>query len=283
MVEVTRLLSNLIKYTFVDLTDKEARVINYEKGAESFVPEEKSPKVIMKTAEEVEREAAEHDLEAASLEEFSPGVPVVNFDEMFDEKKKEAEQEAEKIVEQAEQQAEALCKEAEEQVEQIRQTAHEEGVASGREEGLAKAEEEIQAARQEIEDIRTKQENEYREMIDGVESRYVEVLCSLIQKITGVLLLDQKDLMLHLIRSGIADMEPAKRYIVRVSPEDVLLVEGNKDEIAEKAGFGASIEVQEEKGLGKDECIIETDTQMVDCGFKTQLDNLVSTLRMLAQ
>ena len=49
----------------------------------------------------------------------------------------------------------------------------------------------------------------------------MEVLCSLVQKITGVLLSDQKDVMLHLIRSGIADLEPAKRYVIRVSPEDM--------------------------------------------------------------
>ena len=41
--------------------------------------------------------------------------------------------------------------------------------------------------------------------------------------------------------------------------------------------------MQEEKGLAEGECIIETDTQMIDCGFRTQLDNLINTLRMLAK
>lgn len=278
VAEVTRLLSNLIKYSFVDFSNKEARVIDYEKKAENFAPLEKKSKVLVKTLEEVEQEQ-----EIAATEDFAPGVPVVNFDEMLAEKTKEAEEAAEQVLSEAGQKAETLIQEAEDSAEQVRQAAYEEGVAEGREEGLAKAAEEISAARQELEESRIAQEQEYKEILSGVESRYVEVLCSLVQKITGVLLSDQKDVMLHLIRSGIADMEPAKRYVIRVSPEDMLLVEGNKDELAEKAGLGAAIEVQEEKGLGKDECIIETDTQMVDCGFKTQLDNLVSTLRMLAQ
>ncbi|MFR1027821.1 MAG: hypothetical protein ACLSD6_00425 [Clostridium sp.] len=35
------------------------------------------------------------------------------------------------------------------------------------------------------------------------------------------------------------------------------------------------------KSLSEGDCIIETDNQMIDCGFRTQLDNMVRTLRML--
>ena len=50
----------------------------------------------------------------------------------------------------------------------------------------------------------------------------------------------------------------------------------------DKTGITGTLEVQEEKGLLDGECIIETDTQMIDCGFRTQLENMISTLRMLA-
>lgn len=284
VAEVTKSLSNLIKYSFVNLADKEARVIDYEKDNNNFVPLEKNSKVIMRSAEEVEKEAALHAMEeTAANDEFAPGVPVVNFDEILVQKKEEAEQKAEEILAEARRQAEAILQTAESQVEELHQKAYEEGVEEGKKEGLAKAEEEVARTRQELDETMASQKQEYQKMIEEIEPRYVEVLCSLVQKITGILLSDKKDLLLHLIRSGIADMEPAKRYTIRVSPEDVLLVEGNRDKIVQKAGLGISVEVQEEKGLGKDECIIESDTQMVDCGFKTQLDNLVSTLRMLAQ
>ena len=42
-------------------------------------------------------------------------------------------------------------------------------------------------------------------------------------------------------------------------------------------------EVQEEKSLKDGECIIETDSQMMDCSFHTQLKNMTDTLRLLAQ
>ena len=56
---------------------------------------------------------------------------------------------------------------------------------------------------------------------------------------------------------------------------------GEKDALMEKAGITGTIEVQEEKKPFEGDCIIETDNQMIDCGFRTQLDNMVRTLRML--
>ncbi len=88
-------------------------------------------------------------------------------------------------------------------------------------------------------------------------------------------------MLLHLIRSGISDTQPSNRYTLRVSSDDLTLVENHLDEILMNIDSGVSIDVKEEKGLEKNECIIETDTQMVDCGFRTQLDNLITTLHML--
>ena len=143
------------------------------------------------------------------------------------------------------------------------------------------AQEEIQAQKDELSGQQLKKEQEYRQMLAETEGRYVDVLCNLIRKLSGVILTDRKDVILHLIRSGIADMEPAKHYIIRVASDDLLYVEGEKDALVEKAGITGTIEVQEEKSLSEGDCIIETDNQMIDCGFRTQLDNMVRTLRML--
>ena len=118
-------------------------------------------------------------------------------------------------------------------------------------------------------------------MIQETEGQYVDILCSLIRKLTGVVVSDRKEVILHLIRSGIADIEPAKHYTIRVCAEDLLYIESNKEDILEKTGITGTLEVQEEKGLTEGECIIETDKQMIDCGFQTQLGNLISTLRMM--
>lgn len=285
VVEVTRSLSNLIKYPFVNMQGRESRVIQYETEEEKFVPFDQKKKVVMKTMSEIEAEKALHALEdeAASTEdEFAAGLPVVNFDEMVRQKTEEADKEAASIIEHAREDAGALLSDARQQVDDLREAARQEGIALGKEEGMNQAQEEIHRIEEELAARKRQQEQEYEEMIKETESEYVEILCSLIRKLTGVIISDRRDVILHLIRSGIADMEPAKRYTIRVCTDDLLYIEGNKEDILEKTGIVGTLEVQEEKGLLEGECIIETDTQMIDCGFQTQLENLITTLRMLA-
>ena len=147
---------------------------------------------------------------------------------------------------------------------------------------IAMAEEEIGRIRAELEESRRSMEQEHRQMVSEMETQYVGVLCDLVKKLTGVLINDKKDVLLHLIRSSISDLKPSGHYTLRVSPEDLTLVENHLDEIQMDMESGISLDVREEKGLEKNECIIETDTQMVDCGFRTQLGNLITTLHMLA-
>ena len=264
---------------------KETRVIQYETETDKFVPFDQKKKIIMKTLGEVEEEkalqAAEEETASAEAE-FAPGVPVVNFDEMVKQKTEEADQEAAAILEHAREDAAGLLSDARQQVDDLREAARREGIALGKEEGMNQAQEEINRIEAELAARKQQQEQEYEKMIQDTESQYVEVLCSLIRKLTGVIVSDRRDVILHLIRSGIADMEPAKHYTIRVCADDLLYIEGNKEDILEKTGIEGMLEVQEEKGLSEGECIIETDTQMIDCGFQTQLENLISTLRMLA-
>lgn len=292
-VEVTRLLSNLIKYQFVNLKSQDTFLVDPEKKGDKFIPLKKDSRVKIRTLEEVEREEkekAERKKEAelraseerAQEEESSTDVSAADYDGMLEQKTEEAEAAAEKILQDARQQAETAVHTAEEEADQIRQAAREEGFESGRQEGLAQVEEETARIRAELEAEEQQMQQDYQALVEQLEPQYVNILCSLIQKLTGVLMEENKDLLLHLIRSSIVDMEAASRYTIRVSPEDALTLEKYRDGISKEVGK-AAIEIQEDKGLAKDECMIETDRQMVDCGFKTQLDNLLMTLRMLVQ
>ena len=184
-------------------------------------------------------------------------------------------------MENAREEAREIVQEAREQADAVRENARQEGTVLGKEEGLREAQEEIEQIKEDLFERKRQQEQEYEKMIQETEGQYVDILCSLIRKLTGVIVSDRKEVILHLIRSGIADIEPAKHYTIRVCAEDLLYIESNKEDILEKTGITGTLEVQEEKGLTEGECIIETDKQMIDCGFQTQLGNLISTLRML--
>lgn len=277
-------MSNLIKYPFVNLQGKETKVIQYETDEGKFVPFDQKKKVVVKSLDEVEKEKElqiMEEKEDVKDSEFSAGVPVTNFDEMFKQKSEEADKEAASILENAREEAREVVQEAREQADAVRENARQEGTVLGKEEGLREAQEEIEQIKEDLFERKRQQEQEYEKMIQETEGQYVDILCSLIRKLTGVVVSDRKEVILHLIRSGIADIEPAKHYTIRVCAEDLLYIESNKEDILEKTGITGTLEVQEEKGLTEGECIIETDKQMIDCGFQTQLGNLISTLRML--
>lgn len=277
-------MSNLIKYPFVNLQGKETKVIQYETDEGKFVPFDQKKKVVVKSLDEVEKEKElqiMEEKEDVKDSEFSAGVPVTNFDEMFKQKSEEVDKEAASILENAREEAREIVQEAREQADAVRENARQEGTVLGKEEGLREAQEEIEQIKEDLFERKRQQEQEYEKMIQETEGQYVDILCSLLRKLTGVIVSDRKEVILHLIRSGIADIEPAKHYTIRVCAEDLLYIESNKEDILEKTGITGTLEVQEEKGLTEGECIIETDKQMIDCGFQTQLGNLISTLRML--
>lgn len=279
-------MSNLIKYQFVNLKPDNAVLIDPEKNADKFVPMKKDSRVKIRSLEEVEEEEREKEKqqeeEKKSTGKFMSGISIAELDEEMEKKREEAEKQSEQILEDAGNRADALVAQAGEEADKIREAARQEGFEAGRQEGMQQAEEETSRIRQELMEQSQNLLFEYDEMVSGIEPRYVDILCALIQKLTGVLMADNKDILLHLIRCGIADMDPARRYTIRVSPEDTMTAESYRRQISKEAGK-VIIDIQEEKGLAKDECIIETEHQMVDCGFKTQLNNMLTTLRMLVQ
>lgn len=289
-------MSNLIKYQFVNFQKQDSFLVDPEKKGENFVPVKESH-VLIRPLEEVEQEEKEKEAGGLikkekktekssapekSADEFTTGVPVVHMDEVIEEKKKQAELEAGQIVLEAQEQAQAILSRAESEAEQIRNAAHEEGIEAGKSEGMSLAQSEIADIRAKLDEESDQLQREYQSAVNEMEPRYVDILCSLIRKITGVMMDEQKDVLLYLIREAMAEMEPSERYTVRVAPEDAMSLETHRKELTEKLGE-VTVDIQEDKGLAKDECIIETDHQMVDCGVRTQLDNLITTLRMLAQ
>ena len=130
---------------------------------------------------------------------------------------------------------------------------------------MALAEQEIQQKEEELSQLASQQREELADCMEQIEEKYVSIVISLVKKLTGVVMEGKDDLILYLIHTAAQDLEVSENYRIRVSSEDIYFLESRK----------------EEKGLEKNECIIETDTQMVDCGFHTQLDTLVQNLKML--
>ena len=283
-------MSNLIKYPFVNMNGKSAVVIDNNNETEKFVPF-RDNRVTIKTVSEIEAEKALLNKEALEKDaeepkevqegDFKSGIPVTNFDKLFHEHQKKAEDDADRIIEKAKKEAERIRNDAVIAADTARANGYEEGKSQGYEEGLAEAAQEIQQRESELAEAARIQQEEFQSCVAALESRYVDVVASLVRKLTGVIIEDKDDLILYLIRTTAQELEPSENYRIRVSSDDIYFLEARRAELLDLIGEDIFLEFVEEKGLEKGQCIIETDSQMVDCGFQTQLDMLVRDLKML--
>ncbi len=296
-------MSNIVKYPFVNLQGKDARKVSYEKPG-AFTPMEHKQKVVVRDAAEVEAELAKGlsieeifqvnksvvkiggDEEEPEFEEeddgFEKGIPAVDITADLKEKMEAAQAEADEIIESAREQADQIVIDARSQADDVRAQAHEEGFEAGREEGIQAGNEEVSRIREEIESQRTQLEQEYEDLVAELEPKFVRVMCDLMEKLTGVVIEEQQDLIMHLIKAGMEDVrKTAERIIVRISPEDAPTVEQRKKELLELVPESVTIDIMPQDGMEKNDCIIETDNQMLDAGIHTQLEDMLMAIRML--
>ena len=290
-------MSNIVKYPFVNMQGKEARTVSYEEPGD-FTPLKKTSKVVIRDAEEVEEEKKRGldikdifrviggdepvpDTEGIDDDGFAPGLSVEHVDEELSRMTEDARAEAERIVAEAREQADQIVADARSQAQGVLEQAQQEGIELGRDEGMAQGIEETARIREQLEGERKTLEEEYQKSLDELEPKFVSIVSGLVTKLTGVLVDSADDIILHLIRCGLADAEKPDKIIVRVSPEDAMLAEGYKDEFVQSFDGEVSVEILGQEGLEKNQCIIEADNQMIDAGIDTQLNNLLTALRFL--
>ncbi len=306
VVEVTRLLSNLIKSGFVAFSENNALVIDTNKNhiIENI---ENSLLQEMTAAEESVEESAEEALAAALIrdvgldeesEEGSITLTAGMSDGAFGISKEEAiqqseeilltaRQEAEEIVNRAHKEAEQMRASAYDEVESIKEQAHEEGYQAGYSDGNHQVIEEYEEKKAQL-DARMEQNEQFlvdkeKALIAKTEHKMVDLLCQLIPSITGVSIENERDVLLHMINMAMRDLDNSHKFVIRVSCDDYEMLSERKDEIYGALNPAIELEIYEDAKLEAMQCLIDTDNGIVDVSLDVQLNNLIKALKLLIQ
>ncbi len=260
---------------------------------------------------EPEPEPEPEEPEVEEVPEPEPEEPPINREEILAEIQKEGDEilaqaraEAEELTaqmkaeaEEAKSQAEAMKAEAEElkaqAIEEGRQAGHDEGYQSGYEEGSSKAEAEFAARVSEMEaEYATKAEAlesenrrviaEYKEKESDIEHQVVDVFCDIIDKVFKIEFSDKKEIMLHLVDNVITNTPGSKEYLIRINDKNFDIINDNRAALVDKIGSGVELDIVKDPLLGEEECQIETDGGVYDCGMDVQLSNLLKDLKALS-
>ncbi len=195
----------------------------------------------------------------------------------------EAEEEAERIIAEARAQALEIAAQARRDADIARANAVEEGTRQGYDEGYARGLSEVDGMKQELAEKKRQLEAEFDELLEDLEPRFIETITDVYSHIFGVDLMDNRDILVHLIDSTLRKVESSRTFIVHVSAEDYPHVNMQKQALVEGAVAGRGlIEIIEDIALGKGDCLIETDGGIFDCGVGTQLEELTKKLRVLS-
>lgn len=189
--------------------------------------------------------------------------------------------ESEKLLAATHEECDRIINETRAELEVERAGLYDNAKAEGYKDGLLKAKNETDALKQELEEKLANVDLDFEKKVDELEPAFVELTISLIQKITGILVDDRRDLILHIIRQSILNIENSNKYIIHVSKDDFDFVNSKRQELSVELK-GNTVEVVEDAILTRAQCTIETDTRIFDCSLDVQLKNLISDLKLLS-
>ena len=190
--------------------------------------------------------------------------------------------EAEKIIEDARLQAEQIIADANKNAD----AAFEEAKQNGYYEGNAAAQEEADKKQEQLEaeyNNRKKElEQEYNELKEKVEPQLVEVITDVFRKVTGVVAEDNQQIILHLINDVMHNADGSRDYVIKVSPEDYKFLVNNQGKIYCAMSREVNIDIVEDTGLERNQCMIETNTGIFNCSLDIELNNLIKNIKLLS-
>lgn len=267
-VEVTKLLSNLIKSGLVTFDGQKKRIIDSDKRTSLFHP------LILNQLQQIH---------ANESEEFIEEIKAQALEEEIKEEKKDKKEEAKKIIQEAKAQAETILAQAYSEAESIEQEARKAGEESGYQEGKQRAELEISQQKAKLTEQAQQLEENYRQEIAQMEPKFVELVIRLIENLTGIVIEDKKEVIFYLIHHAMLGIERSKNFLVHVSKEDYNFVLSKKEELIANLEKDIEFDIIEDKTLEKNQCIIEADSKVIDCSLDIKLNGLLEDLKLLGQ
>ncbi len=273
---------NLVKHMFTSLPqDEEKRLIDsnelVRKRLEKLAQEDRKS-VSDKSGGFVSGLAAE----VLEVPEDSGGTVIKAQDEAK-EILEQARAEAEGILAQAREEAGRICDEAKARTEAERLQAVNDGRQQGYNEGMVKAQAHEGAMEQEYAARTRELEEAYEQQIEVLEPQFVDTITAIYQHIFHVELSSYREILTSLISDTLHKLEGNRSFIIHVSKEDYAYVNMQKKQmLAGAVSESASVDVVEDLTLDKNQCMIETENGIFDCGLGTQLTELRERLMLLA-
>ncbi len=192
-----------------------------------------------------------------------------------------ARREAEMILREARFEAERLMEEARAgiaaEAEESGRLARENGYAEGERQAQRQYAALVREAEETLESARTS----YQETLAGMESDMVSLILEIAKKVIGTEIATQPESILGIIRTTMADVTPAEKAVVKVSPEDYAYVCEHLERLTSSLGNLCELDIRRDGTLQKGACLVDTGYGTADGSAQTRTAQIVDALNAL--
>lgn len=265
-------MSNLLRQCFIAQTETEMRVINSNERINERLKQTESKKYTFPNLDTEDNENS-----------FEGGIEAqeIDLEAIREEVLAKAQAEADSIVVAAKTEAENIRQEAENHA----QALYEEHKKIGYAEGAKQKEEELEHTRVSmLEELRIRQEEltqDYETKLSTMEADVVSAVISVFDRVFHIQFDDKREILLALVVNLLEEEDPGKQIRIRVNEKNRVMLEEHLEELQEKVGHGVEIEFLHDTKLSDEQCRIETEYGVFDCGIDTQLSGLLKDIRSL--
>lgn len=271
-------LSNLFKQCFVINNESEKRIIDSDQRFKSGIVAEKVVVQQESFAESVSgsEELLDGFLAGLEAEEVIP-EPQITPEEILEQAKAEADM----IVATAKAEAMRIADDAKKEADMLFEQRKQEGYR----EGVAKMQNELDSQKARLNSDFAQMEHtlqsEYENRLETMESDIVDAVITVFNKVFDIQFDDKKQILLYLINNTLMNVEVGKEFHIRVSAANYKFIESRIGDIKEKIGNDVNIEIVNDMSLGAEDCVIETESGVFNCGIDMELANLEKDIRSL--
>ena len=270
-------LSNLLKQCFVVSQQDGKRIINAD---ERYV----NKSVPINTPEPVYQE----DMVPGSEEILDGFLAGLNAEEVYVEPEiapedllAQARAEAEAIVAAAQAEAIRISDDARLEAEKLFEKSKLEGYNEGSSKLRAEVADEKARMQEELIELKHQLKDEHMKKMEVMESDIIDAVIKVFRHVFSIQFDNKKQILLYLVHNTLMNVEVGKEFHIRVSSANYKFFESRIGDIKEKIGNDIDIEIVNDMTLGAEDCIIETESGVFNCGIDMELANLEKDIRSL--
>lgn len=188
--------------------------------------------------------------------------------------KTEAEKNVAQILKNAQEQAQKIIEDAKAEQENLRSSAQKEGFAKGKEEGFENGNKEAERLVERMHKIIDSVMLRREEILNETEHQIVELVILMARKVIKVISENQKSVVMNNVLQALKKVKTRGDITIRVNIADVKLTSEHTQDFINRVENIKGIVVLEDSSVEKGGCIVETDFGAIDARISSQLNEL---------